>query len=38
MTRKIKVRQARINDLEAMLSVEQKAWPERLRASRKMSG
>lgn len=32
----MKVRQARINDLEAILSVEEKAWPESLRASREM--
>ncbi len=36
MRRKIRVRQARIDDIEAMLLVERKAWPENLRASREM--
>ena len=36
MRRKIEVRQAKVDDLEALLLVEEKAWPERLRASREM--
>ncbi len=36
MRRKIKIRQARVDDIEAMLLVEEKAWPENLRASREM--
>ncbi len=36
MRRKIKIRQARADDIEAMLLVETKAWPENLRASREM--
>ena len=36
MRRKIRIRQARVDDIEAILSVEEKAWPENLRASREM--
>jgi len=36
MRRKIKIRQARADDIEAILLVEKKAWPENLRASREM--
>jgi len=36
MRRRIKIRQARVGDIEAILSVEKKAWPENLRASREM--
>jgi len=36
MRRRIKIRQARVDDIEAILSVEEKAWPENLRASREM--
>jgi len=36
MRRKIRIRQARVDDIEAILSVEKKAWPENLRASREM--
>jgi len=36
MRRKIRIRQARIDDIEAILLVEKKAWPENLRASREM--
>ncbi len=36
MRRKIKIRQARVDDIEAILLVEKKAWPENLRASREM--
>jgi len=36
MRRKIRIRQARVDDIEAMLLVEEKAWPENLRASREM--
>lgn len=34
--RKIRVRQATIDDLDAIISVEEKAWPEKLRACREM--
>jgi len=33
MRRKIRIRQARVDDIEAILLVEKKAWPENLRAS-----
>ena len=36
MRRKIIIRQARVDDIEAILLVEKKAWPENLRASREM--
>ena len=36
MRRKIRVRQARVDDIEAILLVEKKAWPENLRASPEM--
>lgn len=36
MRRKIRIRQARVGDIDAILSVEKKAWPENLRASREM--
>ena len=36
MRRKIRIRQARVDDIEAILLVEKKAWPENLRASREM--
>ncbi len=36
MRRKIRIRQARVDDIEAILLVEEKAWPENLRASREM--
>ena len=36
MRRKIRIRQARVGDIEAILLVEKKAWPENLRASREM--
>lgn len=36
MRRKIRIRQARVNDIEAMLLVEEKAWPESLRACQEM--
>jgi len=36
MRRKIRIKQARADDIEAILLVEKKAWPENLRASREM--
>lgn len=36
MRRKIRIRQARVGDIEAILLVEKEAWPENLRASREM--
>ncbi len=36
MRRRVKIRQARVDDIEAMLWGEEKAWPENLRASREM--
>lgn len=36
MRRKVKIRQAQVDDIEAMLLVEEKTWPENLRASREM--
>jgi len=36
MRRKIRIRQARVGDIDAILLVEEKAWPENLRASREM--
>jgi len=36
MRRKIRVRQATRDDLGAIISVEEEAWPQKLRASRKM--
>lgn len=36
MRTKIKIRQARLDDVEAILLVEEKAWPVSLRASREM--
>ena len=36
MRRKIRIRQARVDDIEAILLVEKKAWPENLRASPEM--
>ncbi len=36
MRRKIRIRQARVGDIDAILLVEKKAWPENLRASREM--
>ena len=36
MRKKIKVRKARIDDLEGILLVEEEAWPKGLRASQKM--